>query len=210
MKLKRRCYSKENREKKKDFFEVQVYLQSKLVYRLSRAHIPLNILQVRLLHRDASLRLGGEEKFREKNEKVKLIQNTRSSNVGIVRHIYSGGQMSCLSKFLSLWRIDGKTLTGCLFLTQWKVSAPVSGTEHHFFFSKPAHDYVTQIYTFWCVVCEIILHFKSDYFSGSSKYCNQCIMMGGFSQVLGTVSSSIRQNPILKTAENLIGECLWL
>lgn len=118
--------------------------------------------------------------------------------------------MSCLSKYLSLWRIDGKTLTGCLSLRQWKVSAPVSGTEHHFFFSKPAHEYVTQIYTFWCVVCEIILHFKSDYFSGSSKYCNQCIMMGGFSQVLGTVSSSIRQNPILKTAENLIGECLWL
>lgn len=34
--------------------------------------------------------------------------------------------------------------------------------------------------------------------------------MGGFSQVLGTVSSSIRQTPILKTAENLIGEWLWL
>lgn len=90
MKLKRRCYSKENWEKKKDFFEVQVYLQSKLVYRLSRAHVPLNILRVTSLHRDASLCLGGEEKFREKNEKGKLIQNAHSSNIEIVRHIYNG------------------------------------------------------------------------------------------------------------------------
>lgn len=103
MKLKRRCYSKENWEKKKDFFEVQVDLQSKLVYRLSRAHVPLNIFQAMLLYRDASLRLGGEEKFREKNEKVKLLQNAHSSNVDTVRHIYNGGQMSCLPKYLSLW-----------------------------------------------------------------------------------------------------------
>lgn len=141
---------------------------------------------------------------------MKLIQNTHSSNVGILRYIYNGDQMSCLSKYLILWRIGGKTLTGSLPLRQWKVSAPVSGTKHHFFFSKPTHEYVTQIYTFWWVVCEIILHFKSDYFSGSSKYCNQFITMSGFSQVLSTVSSSIRQNPILKTAENLIGEWLWL
>lgn len=103
MKLKRRCYSKENWEKKKDFIEVQVDLQSKLVYRLSRAHVPLNIFQAMLLYRDASLRLGGEEKFREKNEKVKLLQNAHSSNVDIVRHIYNGGQMSCLPKYLRLW-----------------------------------------------------------------------------------------------------------
>lgn len=57
---------------------------------------------------------------------------------------------------------------------------------------------------------EIISLFKSDYFSGSSEYHNQFITMGGFSQVLDTVSNSIRQIPILKTAENLVSEWLWL
>lgn len=77
MKLKRLCYSRENlKKKKKDFFEVHVYLASKFVCRLSGIHIPLSILQLVLLHYDFSLNLGGEEKIREKNEKVKQIQNS--------------------------------------------------------------------------------------------------------------------------------------